>query len=250
MRAGEVVREEVHALARQVARELVHRHELGMHVRPELLLALRQLAPALAVDGGIARHRQRMERLPRERRAQRRDRARAARGGSSCRCGAARRRTGARRSARRGSPGSSFHAACSRNHVWSMRSTSPRVMTRPTRCSCDSVSIESRSRRYVSSQPGQSSAPRSSRPVDVRARSSSISSASRLTIRAGSPVVSPNRFIRRTQSGCVSSFILAVWPRPGAARSLRQAGVLDAAKRGRRHVRERGAVGVGTACRC
>ena len=49
VRAREVVHQEVHALARQVARELVHRHELGMHVGPELLLALRQLAPAFAV---------------------------------------------------------------------------------------------------------------------------------------------------------------------------------------------------------
>ena len=71
VRAREVVHEEVHALARQVARELVHRHELGMDVGPELLLALRQLPSALAIDRGIARHRQRMERLPRERRAQR-----------------------------------------------------------------------------------------------------------------------------------------------------------------------------------
>lgn len=41
----EVVRDQVMALAGQVARELVHGHELGMDVGPELLLALRELAP-------------------------------------------------------------------------------------------------------------------------------------------------------------------------------------------------------------
>ena len=65
-------------------------------------------------------------------------RARAARAGSSCPCAAVRRRTAARRSARRAIAGVAATLSCSRSHVWSIRSTSPRVSTRPSRCSCDS----------------------------------------------------------------------------------------------------------------
>ena len=61
--AREVVHQEVHALTRQVARELVHRHEFGMDVGPELLFAFRQLAPAL----GVALVAQGMQCLPRDR---------------------------------------------------------------------------------------------------------------------------------------------------------------------------------------
>ena len=69
VRPREVEREEVHAFTRQIAREVVHRHEFGMDVGPELLLALRELQPAGAIRGRIAcgRERDRREGLPRQR---------------------------------------------------------------------------------------------------------------------------------------------------------------------------------------
>src|SRR5204862_371790 len=57
VRAGEVERQEVDALARQVAGQFVHRAELGVNVCPEFLLAFRQTASSLAVDKPVARNR-------------------------------------------------------------------------------------------------------------------------------------------------------------------------------------------------
>ena len=125
---GEVVREEVHALARQVARELVHRHELGMRCRPRTPARTRR-----ARGGGPDRRpgprRRAAGRAPPTRAANgTAGRARAARAGSSFPSGAGRRRTAARRSARaamRGRVVPRAPAAAARSAA--MRSTSARV---------------------------------------------------------------------------------------------------------------------------
>ena len=205
VRAREVVHQEVHALARQVARELVHRHELRMDVRPELLLALRQLAPALGValrarNGCSASH---------------------AYGARSC-------GSSASSSSRivvpvRGGPttnnGASIGSRVDRGTRRPLAlQTQPGLQHLQHFGACDHPARACAARTRRRSTPravGRSPSIPATRPRrdrrdrSTRAPSPSSSSASRLASRRGSPTTSPNRFKRRTQSGCSSALVMA-----------------------------------------
>ena len=180
-----------------------------MDVGPELLLALRELESPGPIGRGIARRdRQRRERLPGERRAQIRiEREQLEQD----------RRSGARRTddeeRRVDRLGADLGLPRPRVLQPQPRAQHPQHLAAGHHPP-DQVQLRLRVDRGRAGAgrcpPIRATRPRRcpSRPVLARA-TARISSGSRPTMRGGSPTSSPNRFIRRTQSGCTSAFTIS-----------------------------------------
>jgi len=186
-------------------------------MRPELLLALRQLAADARGRRRCPCRRQAGAALPT--RAVRAATDRAEQLEQDRRTRARRTDDEQRRDDRFPRDGRCGHqVACSRSQVCRMRSTSPRVMTRPTSAA---PLVADRVRGAGGTSPpnrATSAAPRSSRPVAARRRPASRRRRGP-TMPRRVAVVSPNRFMRRThRDGSVPSPRAVTWRGASGAR--------------------------------